>query len=198
MLAPLAVAVPLVAGVVVDDLWRSMPLAYVALVPVALALVRPPLRASLGLRPRSLVVGAIAAAVLYGLGAAVLLVLDAAAPAVAAQVATLELVTAGPLNAATLGILLWTIVGEELVWRTAVLLPLAGRLGPWPAVVLAALLYALAHASAGPPLLAIAAAGAGVFWGWLRLRSGGLAATILCHLLWDLLVIAVAPYGALL
>ena len=47
-------------------------------------------------------------------------------------------------------------------------------------------------------LVALAAAGAGIFWGWLRLRSGSLAATILCHLLWDLAVLALAPYGALL
>ncbi|MEZ4383993.1 MAG: CPBP family glutamic-type intramembrane protease [Nannocystaceae bacterium] len=197
-LAPITVVAPLTCGLLLDDLWRSMPLAYVALVPLALALVRPPLRASLRPRPRALVVGALAAAALYGLGAAVLLGLDALAPSLAAQLASLELVVAGPLGAASLAILLWTIIGEELVWRGALLLPFAARLGPWPAVVVCALLYALAHASAGPPLLALAAAGAGIFWGWLRLRSGSLAATILCHLLWDLAVLALAPYGALL
>jgi hypothetical protein len=92
-------------------------------------------------------------------------------------------------------LLVLTVIGEEVVFRTALLLPLAARIGPWAAVILCALLYTLAHAAAGPPLLLLAAAGAGLFWGYLHIRTGSLLATILCHLLWDIAVIAVAPYS---
>lgn len=201
LLLPIALAAPLGLGAWAGDLWVAMPLAYLVVLPAALLLAPVPGRR---LRPRlpALVAGLVGAIVLYGLGALTLVVLAAIAPALADQLASLQAAAfAGPaerLGGWAWPILAFVVVGEELVWRGAVLLPLAARLGPWPALAAAAALYTLAHASAGPPLLAIAAAGAGIFWGWLRLRSASLAATILCHLLWDLLVIALAPYGALL
>ncbi len=85
------------------------------------------------------------------------------------------------------------IVSEEAIWRGAVMLPLAAKLGAWKGVVVSAMLFALAHVFLGPPILVFAAFVAGCFWGWLAIKTRGLFAPIVCHLLWDGLVMFVWP-----
>ncbi|HKC13244.1 MAG TPA: CPBP family intramembrane glutamic endopeptidase, partial [Vicinamibacteria bacterium] len=81
------------------------------------------------------------------------------------------------------------IVGEEIVWRNAVTLPLAARLGPWPGVLVAGLGFAAAHASLGVPVLLIAALGAGTFWSALVVKTRSAVPSFVCHVLWDLAVL---------
>lgn len=81
--------------------------------------------------------------------------------------------------------LFFVIVSEEVIWRGAVMLPLAARLGIWKGVVLGALIFALAHILLGPPILVLAAFVAACFWGWLTIVTRGLFAPIVCHLIWD-------------
>jgi len=195
-LLPIAVGLPLVLSLAQGDLWTAMPLSYALLLPLVVIAIPLPYRHRLRLGPRALLTGVVAASVLYGLGAAVVALLSHVAPAAATALTELELVAAGGPGPWTTPLLVLTVVGEELVFRTALLLPLAAKIGPWAAVILSALFYTLAHAAAGPPLLLLAAAGAGLFWGYLHLRTGSLSATILCHLLWDIAVLAVAPYSA--
>ena len=75
--------------------------------------------------------------------------------------------------------------GEETVWRGAVAFAVAGRLGPWWGCAAAAVAFALAHVSLGLPALVVAAAGAGLFWAWLGLKTRSLFAVLVCHVLWD-------------
>ncbi len=194
-LLPLAVGLPLTLSLAAGDLWGAMPLSYALLLPTVVVALPLPYRRLLRLDTRALLTGGGAAAILYGLGAAVIALLGQIAPAAATALAELELVAADGPGLWMAPLLVLTVIGEEVVFRTALLLPLAARIGPWAAVILCALLYTLAHAAAGPPLLLLAAAGAGLFWGYLHIRTGSLLATILCHLLWDIAVIAVAPYS---
>ncbi|MFM7312909.1 MAG: lysostaphin resistance A-like protein [Cyanobium sp.] len=71
---------------------------------------------------------------------------------------------------------------EETLFRGVLLPVLARRLGPLPAVLASAALFALAHLSLSElvPLLVL---GSGL--GWLRWRSGRLGASVLMHGLWN-------------
>lgn len=71
---------------------------------------------------------------------------------------------------------------EETLFRGVLLPVLARRLGPLPAVLGSAVVFALAHLSLSElvPLLVL-----GVGLGWLRWRSGRLAASVLMHALWN-------------
>jgi membrane protease YdiL (CAAX protease family) len=109
--------------------------------------------------------------------------LQAHAPAVAAAVAVAAL-------------------AEELVWRGAATQLLAERVGSRVAWVWAAGLYALAFLPtawalrAGDglnPLLVVAAAGGGLFWGALARLFGRLVPSILAHALFDWAVLMMFP-----
>jgi uncharacterized protein len=110
-------------------------------------------------------------------------VLQAHAPAVAAAVALAAL-------------------AEEIVWRGAVTQLLAERLGSRTAWIGSAGLYALALVPTAwalqtgeglNPLLVIAAAGAGLFWGALARAFGRLVPSILAHALFDWAVLMMFP-----
>lgn len=91
---------------------------------------------------------------------------------------------------------LWTVLGvavaaaaEEVVWRGVVTRGLAGRMPLWAAATVGAALFAAAHAASGTWLLPAAAFAAGLAWGKLYLATGRLAAPVLCHVVWDLVVL---------
>ena len=71
---------------------------------------------------------------------------------------------------------------EETLFRGVLLPSLARRLGPFPAVLASAAVFALAHLSLTElvPLLVL-----GMGLGWLRWRTGRLAASVLMHSLWN-------------
>jgi membrane protease YdiL (CAAX protease family) len=71
---------------------------------------------------------------------------------------------------------------EETLFRGVLLPVLARRLGPLPAVLASGAVFALAHLSLTElvPLLVL-----GVGLGWLRWRTGRLAASVLMHSLWN-------------
>ena len=87
------------------------------------------------------------------------------------------------------------VAGEEIIWRGALGLGLAGRIGAWPAVLVSAGLFTLAHASIGSPLLLIAAALAGGAWTALAIRSRSLWASFVAHMLWDIGLLWLTPLG---
>ncbi|HEX7377180.1 MAG TPA: CPBP family intramembrane glutamic endopeptidase [Pirellulales bacterium] len=73
--------------------------------------------------------------------------------------------------------------GEELLFRGVVQRGLAPALGPWPACLLAAVLFGLCHAlNTGYLILATAI---GLYLGWLERATGNLAVPILTHALYD-------------
>jgi membrane protease YdiL (CAAX protease family) len=85
------------------------------------------------------------------------------------------------------------VVGEELVWRSAVQTPLVRRFGPRTGVAWAALAYGLAHAPLGSPVLVGVALLCGIAWGTLRAASASLVPTLVAHLVWDVLVLLWLP-----
>ena len=61
------------------------------------------------------------------------------------------------------------------------------------AVLLAALLYTLPQIAFRSPLLVFVAFLCGVVWGVLRARTDWLTASLLAHLIWDILVLVLFP-----
>jgi membrane protease YdiL (CAAX protease family) len=85
------------------------------------------------------------------------------------------------------------VAAEEIVWRGFVQSALQRRVGARVAVLLAAAFYALAHVPVGSPLLVVVAFACGLVWSALRAARGSLVAPLLAHLLWDVVVLFVAP-----
>lgn len=194
-----AIAVPLAALLVTGlraatpDIWRCMAAVNLVLIPTALALGLP--WAEL-LRPRvrHLVFGTAAALALYGLcwlGAGLLRGLT---PWLMAEVSSLYAWGDVLPVWQALPLLVLIVLGEELFWRAAIALPVAGRWGPWAGVAASAGAFTLAHLAVGPPVLWLAAAGCGAVWAWLVLRTRSVWPGFVCHYLWDVLVMFVAPY----
>ena len=83
------------------------------------------------------------------------------------------------------------LAGERLVARSgeAVSLDLALRVGSGcPPLVAQVMVY-----SFDDGVLLFIAVGCGVFWGWMRWRTGGLVAPLVCHLAWDVMVFSLLP-----
>jgi len=135
----------------------------------------------------------VAAAVMYAVGALVTRLLTASPP-LAAQIVELYGWKRMVPDALAVPLLLVIVLGEEIVWRNAVTLPLAARLGPWRGAAGAAALYALAHLPMGVPFLLLAALGAGTFWSALVLKTRSAVPALVSHVLFDLAVLFWFPY----
>lgn len=85
------------------------------------------------------------------------------------------------------------VVAEEIVWRGSVQGALQRRFGVGAGVPLAAALYGLALAPVGSPLLVLVAFACGLAWSALRAATASLIAPVLAHLLWDHVVLFLAP-----
>ena len=97
----------------------------------------------------------------------------------------------GPVRA--FPVLLLVVAAEEPVWRGVAIDLLSKRLGAWPAMLVAALLYVLPQVALGSPLLIVVAASCGLLWGALRVQTQSLAAPFFAHLVWDILVFVIFP-----
>jgi uncharacterized protein YbjT (DUF2867 family)/membrane protease YdiL (CAAX protease family) len=139
--------------------------------------------------------GVAAGLVMWAGAFAVAAALSSVTPALWAETTTLyawadQLTLAPPL---ALGLLALIVAGEEIVWRGALGFALASRVGPWSAVLVSSGLFAIAHLSTGPPVLAIAAALAGGAWTWLAIRTRSLFASFVAHLGWDAAMLWLTP-----
>ena len=83
------------------------------------------------------------------------------------------------------------IPGEEIIWRGAVMLPLADRWGKAAGVIVAALMFAAAHLTLGSVPLLLAAIALGAFWGIITLWTRSLVPALVCHLIWDVMLLYV-------
>ena len=97
----------------------------------------------------------------------------------------------GPIRAFLL--LLLVVATEELVWRGLAIDVFAKAVGPWRAVLFAALTYVLPQLAFRSPLLMLIALICGVVWGILRVRSNGVVAPLMAHIVWNLLVFVLHP-----
>jgi len=95
------------------------------------------------------------------------------------------------------GLLIALIIGpgEELFWRGFLQEWTGASTGRAWGFVLTAVLYAAVHLSSGNPMLVIAAAVCGIFWGWLYLRFRSLVLNVISHTVWDLLVFVILPFS---
>jgi membrane protease YdiL (CAAX protease family) len=99
--------------------------------------------------------------------------------------------TPGPVAAFPLLVLV--VIAEERVWR-GLALDLFGQGQPGlRAVTLSALVYTFPQIALRSPLLVAVALACGLVWGGLRVQTRGLAAPLIAHLLWDLLVFVLFP-----
>jgi NADH dehydrogenase len=169
------------------NVWLAMGAAYVALIPLAWK------RDLLSARPRDAAWGLAAAAVLYIGGWAAVALLRAIDPSLAARMTSFLAWRDLLPTAVTLPLLIFIVAGEEIVWRGAVALPLAARLGPWLGSLAGAAVFALVHVALGWPLV-VAAFTLGFAWNLVAIKSRGLAVPFVCHLAWDVTVLYALPY----
>lgn len=156
---------------------------------------RPVLRSNLGMpAPANLIVG-LAVGVLMSLATWWLYPMSVSLLApIQTEVETLYALlrqAPGPVRAFPL--LFLVVAAEELVWRGVAIDLFSKRLGPWRAMFFSALLYVLPQVALRSPLLIIVALCCGLLWGALRVRSKGLAAPFVAHLVWNVLVFVWHP-----
>lgn len=94
-----------------------------------------------------------------------------------------------------IAVLLFFITGpcEELYWRGYLQDSLMRRFGQWQGFVLATVIYAGVHMWSFNFMLIGAAAIAGAFWGCMYWRLKNLAAVIISHSVWSMVIFAVFP-----
>jgi hypothetical protein len=184
-----AAALPLA----VANVWHRMALQALVLLPIALFGVALDWRALFRPSWRFVAQGLAAAVGLYLAGYLVSGRLNAL-PLFAGQAGRLYAWTTSIAPALVVVLLPLIVLGEEVVWRNALTLPLAARLGPWPGVLAAAAAFAAAHLPMGVPLLVIAAFAAGVFWSALVVKTASAVPSLVSHLLWDVAVLFWLPY----
>ena len=83
--------------------------------------------------------------------------------------------------------------GEELFWRGFFQEHAAAGTTRKSGFALTSLLYTSVHLASGNPMLILAAAVCGLFWGWLYLRFRSPFLNVISHTLWDLAVFVVFP-----
>lgn len=179
---------------VIPNVWYRMAASALLLVPVALLAVDLGWRELLTPSIRRVAEGVAAAAALYLAGWAAFGLLTALPP-FAAQAAAVVAWKHAVHPALVVPLLLFIIAGEEIVWRNALTLPLAARLGPWAGALTAGTAFGAAHLSLGVPLLVVAALGAGTFWSALVVKTRSAVPALVSHVLWDLGVLFWLPYG---
>jgi len=84
--------------------------------------------------------------------------------------------------------------GEELFWRGYLQRNFQDRCGGFGGFLLATALYTLVHAGSGNPMLVLAAAVCGLFWGYLYLRTKYVLLVLISHTVWDLAVFILFPF----
>jgi uncharacterized protein len=84
--------------------------------------------------------------------------------------------------------------GEELFWRAFLQRRWQKRFGPWGGWLAATALYAFVHAGSGNPMLVLAAAVCGLFWGYLYMKTGSALLVVVSHTVWDIAVFLVVPF----
>lgn len=85
------------------------------------------------------------------------------------------------------------VLGEELFWRALLQRALRERFSLAGAAAVSVAAYAIAHLASGTWLLPLAALGAGTVWTLAFVATGNLTASIVSHLLFDVLVVLIAP-----
>jgi uncharacterized protein YbjT (DUF2867 family)/membrane protease YdiL (CAAX protease family) len=142
---------------------------------------------------RSVGIGLLSGGMLYGLTRLVILVLQPLYPAWESHAAALIRWKEGYSSFFILTTFVMIVVAEELVWRGVVARFAMERFGGGVGIVAGAALYAAAHVVTLNPLLVAAALGCGLYWGILYAATDDLTAPVVSHLVWDVMILFVAP-----
>ncbi len=193
-LVGLGLAAVAAASAIVSNVWWRMAVVYLLLLPITVRSVRLDWRALFEPRGRWVAQGLIAAGVLYALGRVVFELLGSV-PGFSAQFAVVQGWKSAAPPFITIPLLLFIVLGEEVVWRAGVTLPLAGRLGAGWGVLAGAGAFAIAHAGMGLGLLVLLGFAAGLFWNLLLIKTGSAVPGLVCHLVFDLAVLFLLPYS---
>jgi membrane protease YdiL (CAAX protease family) len=181
------------------DFWWWMSLDLVLLIGLGSAIDRgflPALKADLSSGwGNKLVFGAVSAAALYALFFAGNLVSRRILPFAGAGIADVYgfKAEASPIRIVLLMALLIG-PGEELFWRGFLQRRWQDRFGRVPGFLAAAALYTFVHVGSGNPMLVLAAAVCGLFWGAIYDRTGSLLLVAVSHTLWDIAVFVLFPF----
>ena len=99
----------------------------------------------------------------------------------------------GTLWAITFVLTFVTSPAEEIFWRGFVQRAFMDRLGAIKGLWAGAAVYGGVHLLSGNLMLMMAALVAGIFWGWLYMRTQSLAACIVSHAIWTVSVFVIWP-----
>ena len=183
---------PWTAGLV--NFWAVMLAATALLAGSALALDRGRLRDLYAFRPVHLLIGVCSAVVLYVVFYAGDLVasrlFDFARPEVGRIYGTRE---QAPALFIALALLLWIGPAEEVFWRGFVQNRLSERFGTVWGWLAASLAYTLVHVWSFNPMLLVAAAVCGLFWGAVFARCKSVWPGLVSHALWDVTIFVMLP-----
>jgi len=139
------------------------------------------------------VLGALAGALLYGATAVFMFVAGRWPPLQSQARAIYDLRGGRPLPAALAVSCLAVAPGEELVWRGVVQTLLGVWLGSVGGAVSAWVLYVAANAASLSLPIILGSVVGGAAWATLALVTGGVAASIACHMVWTGLMVAFPP-----
>jgi len=176
-----------------DNVWYRMAAFYVFAIPAALLGTKLDWKAIFRFRWQHALIGLVAAGALYGLGWVGVRLIHTVLPDLAGEIGS----TYGMLDDAprfwVWPLLVFVIVGEEIVWRLAVTLAVADKFKVW-GVAAGAFAFALVHLPWGPPLLLVAALVFGACWSAIAFKTRSFWASFVAHLGWDVLIMFVLPY----
>jgi membrane protease YdiL (CAAX protease family) len=178
----------------VRDIFTRMAVFYALVVPAALVAVRLDWKKLLRLDAKMAGLGVLLGFALYGLGWIGFALLRAVWPEFAGQSATFYGWLRHDDSAVMWLLILGIIVGEEIVWRAVVTLPLSDRWG-YGGVLAGAAGFAAVHLPWGPPLLLLAAFVFGGCWSLVIYKTRSFWCALVSHLLWDFLVMWAIPYA---
>jgi len=138
--------------------------------------------------------GILSAAALYGifaLGNALSSLLFSFGPEQVSSIYAIRL--EGPSWVIALVLLFVTSPAEEIFWRGFIQRHFMEKMGDLCGWLAASAVYAAIHISSGNIMLVLAALVAGLFWGWLYMKTRDLRACILSHALWTVAVFILWP-----
>lgn len=144
--------------------------------------------------------GVAGAGILYGvfwIGNQALILLARGIPWLAHRPENLAAIYAGRSELAPqwIALLLLLLIGpgEEVFWRGFFQRDWARDIGPFRGLLLSTLCYVLVHVPTGNPVLILAAAVCGVFWGGMFYWRRSLVPGLVSHALWDPLIFVLFP-----
>lgn len=186
-----AIAVLLVNGafiVEVVDVWSRVIVAIATLGVVGYLAIEPERRGVMAPQLEAIPIG-----LLMGLLSYAAAWLVARFDPVADEMVRMSAWPTGHSPAVIVGSVTIAVLAEEIFWRGLILTLLLERFRPASAILIGCAIFAAAHLGSGTWLIPLASFGVVLLWNILFAYTRNLTAPFVCHLLFDLLVLQIAP-----